>query len=115
MNSSSDRDLKRIFDFLFYRLFRAIINFLIVGNAICLAVSYNDLEWFFLSIFVVEAILKMYAFGVNEYFHHRWNLFDFSIIFVSTTYSLLSAFVKHCKYRYAIEDLIDVLCSGTEF
>jgi hypothetical protein len=70
---------------------------LIVGNAICLATSYNDLEWFFLSVFIIEVFLKMYAFGVNEYFHHRWNLFDFSIVFISTTYSLLAAFVEKCK------------------
>lgn len=78
-------------------LFRAIISALIVGNAACLAASYNALEWFFLSAFVLEALLKMYAIGVNEYFHHRWNIFDFTIVFVSTTYSLLSAFVPHCK------------------
>lgn len=74
-----------------------MVSILIVGNAICLAVGYNDLEWFFLAIFVVEALVKMYAFGFIEYFHHRWNIFDFTIIFVSTVYSLLSAFVKNCK------------------
>jgi hypothetical protein len=82
----------------FFSLFRAIINLLIVGNAVCLAASYNDLEWFFLSAFVVEALLKMYANGIKEYFHHRWNIFDFTIVFVSTTYSLLAAFIPHCKY-----------------
>ena len=78
------------------RLFRAIINCLIVGNAICLAIGYNDLEWFFLGMFIVEAVLKMYAIGVKEYFHHRWNIFDFTIILVSTLYSLLSTFVLSC-------------------
>jgi len=83
--------------FVFFSLFRAIINLLIVGNAISLAASYNDLEWFFLSVFILEAILKMYAAGVIEYFHHRWNIFDFTIVFVSTSYSLISAFVEKCK------------------
>ena len=82
---------------LFSSLFRAIINLLIIGNAVCLAASYNDLEWFFLSAFVIEALLKMYANGAREYFHHRWNLFDFAIVFVSTVYSLLSAVVKTRK------------------
>jgi hypothetical protein len=80
-----------------FSLFRAIINILIVGNAICLAANFNDLEWFFLSVFVIEALLKMYAIGVKEYFHHRWNIFDFTIVFVSTFYSLLAAFVASCK------------------
>ena len=82
-----------------FSLFRTIINLLIVGNAISLAASYNDLEWIFLSLFVVEAILKMYAIGVKEYFRHRWNIFDFAIIFVSTTYSFLTAIIQQCNYK----------------
>ncbi len=82
---------------MFFSLFRGIINLLIVGNAICLAANFNDLEWLFLTLFVIEALLKMYAIGVKEYFHHRWNIFDFTIVSVSTIYSLLSAFVKNCK------------------
>jgi hypothetical protein len=78
-------------------LFPAIINLLIIGNAISLAASYTDIEWFFLAAFIVEALLKMYAFGVKEYFHHRWNIFDFTIVFVSTSYSLLSTVIKPCK------------------
>jgi len=81
------------------RFFRAIINILIVGNAICLAVNYNDIEWFFLVVFVLEVLLKMYAVGVREYFHHRWNIFDFTIVFVSTVYSLTTTFVEKCKTR----------------
>lgn len=48
-------------------------------------------------MFIFEAVLKMYAVGVKEYFHHRWNIFDFVIIFVSTLYSVLSAFVQSCS------------------
>ncbi len=85
--------------FFFFSLFRAIINLLIIGNAICLAFGYNKLEWLFLSVFILEVILKMYASGVIEYFHHRWNLFDFTIVFVSTSYSLLSTFIEKCKEK----------------
>ena len=80
-----------------FSLFRGIINVLIIGNAVCLGVNYNDLEWFFLAAFSIEALLKVYAMGAKEYFHHRWNIFDFTIIFVSMTYSLLSTFVPHRK------------------
>ncbi|CAF0844052.1 unnamed protein product [Rotaria sordida] len=98
-----------IIDFVNTDLFRAIINLLIIGNAICLAASYNDLEWFFLSLFIVEALLKMYAIGVKEYFHHRWNIFDFTIVFVSTTYSLLTAFVKTLSLNRDVLDTILVI------
>ncbi|CAF4442256.1 unnamed protein product, partial [Rotaria sp. Silwood2] len=90
-------------------LFRAIINLLIVGNAICLAASYNQLEWLFLSLFIVEALLKMYAIGVKEYFHHRWNIFDFTIVFVSTTYSLLTAIIKTLSLNRDVLDAILVI------
>ncbi|CAF3508296.1 unnamed protein product [Rotaria sp. Silwood1] len=98
-----------IIDFVNTDLFRAIINLLIVGNAVCLAASYNDLEWFFLSLFIVEALLKMYAIGVKEYFHHRWNIFDFTIVFVSTTYSLLTAIIKSLSLNRDILDAILVI------
>ncbi|CAF3465212.1 unnamed protein product [Rotaria sp. Silwood1] len=98
-----------IIDFVNTDLFRAIINLLIVGNAICLAASYNDLEWFFLSLFIVEALLKMYAIGVKEYFHHRWNIFDFTIVFVSTTYSLLTAIIKSLSLNRDVLDAILVI------
>ncbi|CAF0966269.1 unnamed protein product [Adineta steineri] len=98
-----------IIDFVNTGLFRAIINLLIIANAICLAASYNDLEWFFLASFVVEALLKMYAIGVKEYFHHRWNIFDFTIVFVSTTYSLIAAFVTNLSLNKDVLDAILVI------
>jgi hypothetical protein len=42
----------------------------------------------------------MYSNGFKEYFHHRWNLFDFTIVFVSTSYSLLAAFIDNCKEKF---------------
>ena len=45
----------------------------------------------------------MYAMGVKEYFHHRWNIFDFTIVFVSTSYSILSAFIPKSKYERMLE------------
>lgn len=81
----------------FFSLFRTIINLLIIGNAICLAIGYDSLEWFFLATFILEVILKMYAMGAKEYFRHRWNIFDFTIILVSTTYSILTSAVSTCK------------------
>ncbi|UJR32188.1 hypothetical protein I4U23_019652 [Adineta vaga] len=97
-----------IIDFVNTNLFRTIINILIIANAICLAASYNDLEWFFLAVFILEALLKMYAFGIKNYFHHRWNIFDFTIVFVSTTYSLLAASVQ-IKFEKNVLDAILVI------
>ncbi|CAF4788724.1 unnamed protein product [Rotaria socialis] len=98
-----------IIDFVNSDLFRAIINLLIVGNAVSLAASYNALEWMFLSLFILEAVLKMYAIGVKEYFQHRWNIFDFAIVFVSTTYSLLAAIIDSLSLNREVLDAILVI------
>lgn len=95
-----------VIDFVNTGFFRAIINILIIGNAICLAANYSDIEWFFLAVFVLEAVLKMYAVGVREYFHHRWNIFDFTIVFVSTGYSFFTAIIEQLELN---RDLLDAI------
>ncbi|CAF0832205.1 unnamed protein product [Adineta ricciae] len=94
-----------IIDFVNTSLFRTIINLLIIANAVCLAANYNELEWVFLAVFILEALLKMYAYGVRDYFHHRWNIFDFIIVLVSTTYSLVSTSVQ-VKFEGNVLDAI---------
>lgn len=51
----------------------------------------NYLNYGFAVIFTIEAILKLAAFGVKEYFSHIWNQFDFTIVvltIISTTITL---------------------------
>ncbi|CAF1443732.1 unnamed protein product, partial [Didymodactylos carnosus] len=90
-------------------LFRMIINLLIVGNAVCLAVSYNKLEWFFLSAFGVEVLLKMYAMGSKNYFQQKWNIFDFLIVTVSITYSIFTSAIHGLELNTDLLDAILVI------
>ncbi|XP_078484181.1 two pore calcium channel protein 1-like [Ciona intestinalis] len=59
-----------------------LFDLLILMNAVCIAFDWESTEWFFLSIFIVEILLRMYTLGPKEYFSFSrfWNWFDFIII-----------------------------------
>ncbi|KAF0310153.1 Two pore calcium channel protein 1 [Amphibalanus amphitrite] len=60
--------------------FRLFFDLLIVVNAITIAVDADQAEWAFLAAFILEILLKMYAFGFREFFDKLWNMFDFVVI-----------------------------------
>ena len=47
---------------------------LIVINAVTIAVDADEAEWAFLTAFIAEILLKMYAFGFREFFDRLWNM-----------------------------------------
>lgn len=76
------------------RRFELIIMFCIMLNVITMAMKkYNQsdeymgmLEIFnliFVTIFAVEAAVKIFALGTKEYFMRNWNRFDFTIVVLS--------------------------------
>lgn len=76
------------------RLFSIIVVLSIIGNAVVLSMDHypidqdfeNTLESFnltFFTIFVVELILKLIAFGVRYYFKDKFNWFDSGVVVVS--------------------------------
>jgi len=62
------------------RIFRYSFDFLIFVNAWFIGFDIDMADWFFLSIFMVEIILKLYVFGPKEFFKRFWNTFDFFVI-----------------------------------
>jgi two pore calcium channel protein 3 len=48
---------------------------MIVVNVILLIIEINNAEWFFLSAFVLEILLKLYVYGGKEFFTHYWNMY----------------------------------------
>ncbi|CAM1308868.1 TPCN3 (predicted) [Pycnogonum litorale] len=60
--------------------FRYFFDLLIMINAILIGLDINDAEWFFLGMFSLEIILKLYTFGLFGFFSRFWNKFDFVII-----------------------------------
>ncbi|KAJ8001628.1 hypothetical protein DPEC_G00171450 [Dallia pectoralis] len=50
-------------------------------------------NYFFTAIFVVEALLKLIAFGFQRFFKDRWNLLDLSIVVLSVMGIVLEKFL----------------------
>ncbi|GFT64455.1 two pore calcium channel protein 1 [Nephila pilipes] len=63
-----------------HKYFRYFFDLMILLNAFLIAFDISDAEWFFLALFTVEILLKMYTFGVLHFFRRFWNLFDFLVI-----------------------------------
>ncbi|KAH7972504.1 hypothetical protein HPB52_012730 [Rhipicephalus sanguineus] len=60
--------------------FRYLFDLLILVNAIVIGLDVYEAEWFFLTVFSVEIMLKIYAFGFVQFMKQAWNVFDFIII-----------------------------------
>ncbi|CAK8694814.1 unnamed protein product [Clavelina lepadiformis] len=65
-----------------HRFFVYFFDLMIIANAVCIGMDWESTEWFFLSIFILEILLKMFTLGPKEYFSFSrlWNWFDFLII-----------------------------------
>ncbi|XP_055926309.1 two pore calcium channel protein 1-like isoform X2 [Argiope bruennichi] len=62
------------------KYFRYFFDLMILLNAFLIALDITDAEWFFLALFTLEIILKMYTFGTQHFFRRFWNIFDFIVI-----------------------------------
>jgi two pore calcium channel protein 1 len=79
--------------------FLIFLNFIIV--VVRAALSEEDksntqkpYEYVFLSVYVVEAMLKLFVMGTKAYFARRWNVFDFSIVFASLVGVIVQSFLS---------------------
>ena len=60
--------------FLPCRYFRIFFDFMIFLNAWFIGFDVDEADWFFISIFLVEIVLKLYVFGPKEFFKRLWNM-----------------------------------------
>lgn len=60
--------------FVCHTYFVYFFDLVIFVNAIFIAVEQNDGEIFFLAIFNLEIILKIYTYGFKRFFSHFWNM-----------------------------------------
>ena len=74
--------------------FEKIIIVLIILNMIVMAITYEgcseqlsnflkSINYLFSIIFLIECVLKLFAYGVRPYFHISWNKFDFFVVELS--------------------------------
>ncbi|CAD5119110.1 DgyrCDS7754 [Dimorphilus gyrociliatus] len=77
-----------------HRFFRWFFDVCIVGNAICIGFNLDPAEWAFLALFSIEIILKIYTYGVINFFKNKWNTFDFIVIFTALIMTIVEAFLN---------------------
>ena len=67
-------------------------------NLILLTVDLNEAEWFFLIVFMIEIILRIYAIGPREFIKRYWNMY------------VISVFIFDCvgRYSFLIETLTNI-------
>lgn len=63
-----------------HMIFRYVFDLLILINAILIGLDVNEAEWFFLTVFTLEILLKIYTFGFIRFIKQAWNVFDVVII-----------------------------------
>ena len=72
-----------------------------MGNTISLGVTWYGepkgvtysilaLNYFFSSVFILEAILKLVGLGVKPFFKDNWNVFDFTVVLVTIIAEIVS-------------------------
>ncbi|BFZ06995.1 hypothetical protein BsWGS_10034 [Bradybaena similaris] len=92
-----------------HRFFRYIFDFLILVNAVFIAVDLENADWFFLSIFAVEIICKLYTLGGKEFFEHFWNVFDLLVIGAAFVASIVEQIIGATDEELSILDVLLVL------
>ncbi|XP_070579213.1 voltage-dependent calcium channel type A subunit alpha-1-like [Ptychodera flava] len=90
-----------------HSMFHWVFDALIVLNAIFIAIGIDDADWFFLTIFSLEIILKLYAMGGREFFRRMWNVFDFVVIFGAVILSIVE--LSLTDDVVLVEQTLDVL------
>ena len=73
--------------------FRSIFDIIIVANAVFIALDLDGGEQVFLTLFAIEILLKIYAFGFVAFIRKLWNLFDVIVVGAAIAVSLHSMIV----------------------
>ncbi len=82
---------EKCFNVVTHEYFVVAIYIVIILNLITMTMEHENstetfyltLEWIstvFTLIFIFEAVLKLIAFGVEDYFYEDWNKFDFTVV-----------------------------------
>ena len=81
-------------EFVDSEIFENFIIIVIILNMILMCISYDgcsekltnflrSFNYLFICIFIIECLLKLFAYGIKPYFHISWNKFDFILVIIS--------------------------------
>jgi two pore calcium channel protein 3 len=104
--SSTSRKLVRLVRHIYFRyLFDAII----LANAIFIAFELDGGEQFFLAVFTLEIVLKLYAFGFKEFARKLWNIFDVVVVGSALLVTVIEAGLQQSHASEVALDFLMVL------
>ncbi|CAI9720629.1 pore calcium channel 1-like [Octopus vulgaris] len=92
-----------------HRFFRWFFDALIFVNAWIIGFDIDEADWFFLSIFMFEILLKLYVFGVKKFFRLFWNIFDFFVIIGALCFTIYDFIESEEQNNSYILDLFLVM------
>ncbi|XP_022331282.2 uncharacterized protein LOC111129290 [Crassostrea virginica] len=92
-----------------HKAFRYFFDFMIFVNAWFIGFDIDEADWFFLGIFMLEIVLKLYTFGPREFFKVFWNVFDFVVIGAAVIASAIEAIENSTYEEFQLLDYLLVL------
>nr|XP_045003659.1 two pore calcium channel protein 1-like isoform X2 [Jaculus jaculus] len=98
-----------------HRIFVWIYDIIILINAIFIALDEKNpfiscAEWLFLSLYVMEILLKLYTYEPTAYFGRRqfWNWFDTLIIIAALVATVTNTSIQSAK-KYNSQQILDIV------
>ncbi|KAK1802450.1 hypothetical protein P4O66_022107, partial [Electrophorus voltai] len=98
-----------------HRMFVYLYDAIILVNAVFIGLDEEDpvvssAEWFFLTLYVLEILLKLYTFEPRTFFarHHFWNWFDTIIIVSALLATVINAALKSSG-GYTSRQILDIV------
>ena len=89
-----------------HKRFRNVFDFVIVMNAFCIGLNLHGVENYFLVAFLLEILLKIYAFGFTLFFKKMWNIFDFLVVGTAILLTTLNLMGVDFKSTAALDTLL---------
>ncbi|XP_007957706.1 two pore calcium channel protein 1-like [Orycteropus afer afer] len=98
-----------------HRIFVWIYDVIILINAIFIALDEKNTfvsyaEWLFLSLYIIEILLKLYTYEPRAYFGKKqfWNWFDMLIIIAALVATVANATIKSAR-QYNSQQMLDIV------
>ncbi|RDD46419.1 Two pore calcium channel protein 1 [Trichoplax sp. H2] len=92
-----------------HKFFRYFFDFSILVNAVMIGIGIDAAEIFFLTLFNIEIVLKLYTLGVKEFARIFWNSFDFLVIVSATIMTIIESSQNGWAHTRALLDFVMVL------
>ena len=89
--------------------FRYVFDLIIFVNAIFIAFDLDGGEPFFLALFSLEILVKLYAFGARSFVRKWWNIFDTVVVTSALVVSLVEAAMEETAASQVALDFLMVL------